>query len=72
MIPGYAAYVSFAICNWILLARTKALLGNKRTTTYILVIFYFLAYGVNGILVTLTSTPLIGEPTVSPLYVYHN
>lgn len=64
---GYAAYVSFAICNWILLARTKALLGNKRAVSYILIIFYFLSYGVNGVLVTLSSAPLVGE-SESTLY----
>ncbi|CAG7854841.1 SubName: Full=Uncharacterized protein {ECO:0000313/EMBL:CCA72279.1} [Serendipita indica DSM 11827] len=63
---GYAALVSFAMCNWILLARTKALLGEKRWINTILIIYYVLSYSATAALVTITEIKLYKKMFYSP------
>ncbi|KAG8834085.1 hypothetical protein FRC20_007529, partial [Serendipita sp. 405] len=46
IIGGYGALLSFAMSNWILLARTRALLGRKRSYDAILILYFLLSYGI--------------------------
>ncbi|PVG00999.1 hypothetical protein CPB86DRAFT_135380 [Serendipita vermifera] len=55
---GVGAYVSFAMSNWILLARTTALYGNSKRFRIIISAYYFLAYIVTGVLVAKSSLML--------------
>lgn len=66
---GYATFLSFAMCNWMLLARTRALLGHSRPTfNTLLVIYFFLSYAITGVLVAITShefrTKIFFSPTM--------
>lgn len=49
------------MCNWILLARTKALFGDSRIINYALVIYFLCAYSVTAVLVVLSSSHLVGQ-----------
>ncbi|PVF97477.1 hypothetical protein CPB86DRAFT_706987 [Serendipita vermifera] len=55
---GVAAYLSFAMSNWILLARTQALLGDSRIFKYCIIAFYIVSYSATAVLVTKSSVDL--------------
>ncbi|PVF97481.1 hypothetical protein CPB86DRAFT_423819 [Serendipita vermifera] len=57
---GIAAYVCFAMSNWILLARTQALLGNHRMFRRYLLALYIILYLATGGLVIKTAVDLKG------------
>ncbi|KAG8844784.1 hypothetical protein FRB91_002317 [Serendipita sp. 411] len=58
---GSGAFIAFGLCNWILLARTKALLGNQPLYNHLLTAFYFTAYGVTAVFVVMTTEILSHE-----------
>ncbi|KAG8814546.1 hypothetical protein FRC19_001671 [Serendipita sp. 401] len=51
---GVGAFIAFALCNWMLLGRTKALLGNRPLYTRLLTAFFFVSYGVTAVFVVMT------------------
>ncbi|PVG00998.1 hypothetical protein CPB86DRAFT_823865 [Serendipita vermifera] len=57
---GIGAYVSFAMSNWILLARAIALCANSKVVRIGLITFYVLTYGVTAGFVGKTSQMLVG------------
>ncbi|CAG7853440.1 SubName: Full=Uncharacterized protein {ECO:0000313/EMBL:CCA75995.1} [Serendipita indica DSM 11827] len=66
---GIATFISFAMCNWMLLARTRALVGCERPILdAALVAYFFLSYTITGVLVILTSlqfrTKIFFSPTI--------
>ncbi|KAG8764717.1 hypothetical protein FRC15_007457 [Serendipita sp. 397] len=67
IIGGYGALLSFAMSNWILLARTRALLGRKRSYDAILILYFLLSYGIASVLVVASTTPLICTSLYSSL-----
>ncbi|KAG8769970.1 hypothetical protein FRC16_006513 [Serendipita sp. 398] len=67
IIGGYGALLSFAMSNWILLARTRALLGRKRSYDAILILYFLLSYGITSVLVVASTTPLISTTFYSQL-----
>ncbi|PVF97483.1 hypothetical protein CPB86DRAFT_785784 [Serendipita vermifera] len=58
---GVGAYVCFAMSNWILLARTQALLGNHRMFRRCLLAFYIILYVATGCLVIKTAQHIKGQ-----------
>ncbi|PVF97484.1 hypothetical protein CPB86DRAFT_423997 [Serendipita vermifera] len=58
---GIGAYVCFAMSNWILLARARALLGDRRMFRYCLLALYVILYLGTAGMVIKTSRELKGQ-----------
>ncbi|KAG8780730.1 hypothetical protein FRC15_009322 [Serendipita sp. 397] len=63
---GCGAYLSFSMCNWILLARTQAVLCHRPLGNRLLLAYYIVSYSITGILVVHTSVTLHGKIFYSP------
>ncbi|KAG8768417.1 hypothetical protein FRC16_007039 [Serendipita sp. 398] len=55
---GYCSTVAFSMTNWIMLGRTKALLGGNRMYNILLTSFYFLVLVASFVLVTISLISL--------------